>query len=366
MNKKYSESGSDTQRLNQLDLFYNKMHEGVCLYKLIYNSKGEAIDYEILDMNPAYGKILRIPQREVIGSKASELYGSKKPPHLATYSKVVVTNKQKTIEAFFPSQDKHFTISVFPLGNHKFATVFVDITKYKNAEKKQIDHIDFLKKLVEAKLEESEFDLRSLFNAMEDVVIEFDYKGKYLHIAPTSPDLLYKPDNELLGKTLHEIFPKSQADIFLKMVQKSLEDNKTQVMDYSLLINNKLIWFEGRITPKSKNTALFIAHNITERVKVVESLRKREERFRAISDFTYSWEYWIDPDGKFIYQSPSCERITGYHPEEFLQNPKLLINILHPDDVEVVKKHKHIVFGTGEIEPIEFRIITKKRGRTMD
>ncbi len=41
-------------------------------------------------------------------------------------------------------------------------------------------------------------------------------------------------------------------------------------------------------------------------------LRRSEQRFRTVADFAYDWEYWVDPDGNYIYVSPSCERITGY------------------------------------------------------
>jgi len=33
-------------------------------------------------------------------------------------------------------------------------------------------------------------------------------------------------------------------------------------------------------------------------------LRESEERYRTIADFTYDWEYWIGPDGHYIYVSP--------------------------------------------------------------
>ena len=48
-----------------------------------------------------------------------------------------------------------------------------------------------------------------------------------------------------------------------------------------------------------------------------EALRASEERFRTVADFTYDWEYWIDPAGNYVYVSPSCERITGYRADEF-------------------------------------------------
>jgi len=37
---------------------------------------------------------------------------------------------------------------------------------------------------------------------------------------------------------------------------------------------------------------------------------------REIADSSYDWELWFDPAGALAYTSPSCERITGYPPED--------------------------------------------------
>ena len=54
-------------------------------------------------------------------------------------------------------------------------------------------------KQAEEALRESESRLRGLFAAMSDVVIVYDRNGKYVSIAPTHPDLLIKPPEELIG-----------------------------------------------------------------------------------------------------------------------------------------------------------------------
>ncbi len=91
----------------------------------------------------------------------------------------------------------------------------------------------------------------------------------------------------------------------------------------------------------------------------ITELKLAEEKFRTIADYTYDWEYWIDTNRNFIYISPSCERITGYKPKEFLENPKLLFKIVHPDDINNFENHTNEVFGTGGLKPVDFRIITK-------
>ncbi len=123
------------------------------------------------------------------------------------------------------------------------------------------------------------------------------------------------------------------------------------------------IMARGQIVERDKNNKplRFIGTHadISERKKAEVALQKSEEKFNTIANFSYDWEYWISPQNEFIYISPSCERITGYSPNEFKQNLELITSIVHPDDVANLKNHKHNIFDNKEIDPIEFRIITK-------
>lgn len=57
-----------------------------------------------------------------------------------------------------------------------------------------------------------------------------------------------------------------------------------------------------------------------------------KEKFHIVADNTYAWEFWLDPEGNFIYVSPSCKPITGYDASDFLADPTLFYRIIHPED----------------------------------
>jgi len=100
---------------------------------------------------------------------------------------------------------------------------------------------------------------------------------------------------------------------------------------------------------------------ILERRKIEDALRISEEKFRTIADFTYDWEYWQANDGSMVYISPSCERISGYKIEEFVEDKGLIIKIMHPDDQGVVKGA--VVEAVERKIPLvmEFRIIRRDK-----
>ncbi len=89
-------------------------------------------------------------------------------------------------------------------------------------------------------------------------------------------------------------------------------------------------------------------------------LREAELKYRTVADFTYDGESWLGTDGRYIYISPSFERLTGYPAEAFLANSSLSYTIAHPEDRERVEKHfDHIMLPNDDICSMQFRIITK-------
>jgi PAS domain S-box-containing protein len=98
--------------------------------------------------------------------------------------------------------------------------------------------------------------------------------------------------------------------------------------------------------------------DVTERKLAEEALRQSEERFRTVANYIYDWEYWIDPGKKLLYTTPSCERFTGYSPDDFYANSGLLQRIVHPDDRKKFLDHLASVEQTAEVS-IDIRIMNK-------
>jgi PAS domain S-box-containing protein len=109
---------------------------------------------------------------------------------------------------------------------------------------------------------------------------------------------------------------------------------------------------EGRI-----KGVLGTYEDITKSKQMEEMLRTSETKYRIIADNTYDWEYWVSPEGRFLYTSPSCLSITGYAVSEFETDPGLLSHIVHPDDLALFETHKEEDQTGRETNELEFRII---------
>ena len=40
-------------------------------------------------------------------------------------------------------------------------------------------------------------------------------------------------------------------------------------------------------------------------------------KYQIVADNTYDWEFWLSPQGKYVYGSPASKRITGYLTPDF-------------------------------------------------
>lgn len=90
-----------------------------------------------------------------------------------------------------------------------------------------------------------------------------------------------------------------------------------------------------------------------------QSLIESERKFRFISENITDFISIIDNDGKFLYASPSAEKVLGYTPEELIGEGS--IYVIHPEDVpkfieDVLEK---AVFEKKEAQ-LRYRILSKK------
>ena len=176
-----------------------------------------------------------------------------------------------------------------------------------------------------------------------------------------------KPDKaratpELVAKIVHPndlVYVQNNFDL-------AVHEGKRYSIEHRIVRpDGKVLWVHAKIqltcdADGKPETLLGTIVDITGRKRAEEALRESAMKFRTFADFTYDWESWIGPDGKYIYISPSCERTTGYSPGEFIKDPGLLEKITHPEDHKLVSKHIHDYSDREKVMEIDFRIITRK------
>jgi two-component system NarL family sensor kinase len=143
-------------------------------------------------------------------------------------------------------------------------------------ERKRIEHE---RKQAQEALQASEAELRALFAAIPDPLFVINSVGRVLKVVPLAPEQLYKPADEQIGRTLHEIFEQAQADIFLSYIQQALSTQQILNIEYSLTMGGRETWLAARISPISQDLVIWLARDITE--QRAAALRERKQAQEA-------------------------------------------------------------------------------------
>lgn len=114
---------------------FTEMSEGFAFHEIIYDKTHKAIDYKIIDVNPAFEKQVGISMEKAKGMLATQLYDVSTAPYLDIYAHVAATGEHQFLQLHFPPLDRYFDISAFSPIPGYFATVFNDVTERILAEK---------------------------------------------------------------------------------------------------------------------------------------------------------------------------------------------------------------------------------------
>ena len=174
--------------------------------------------------------------------------------------------------------------------------------------------------------------MRAIFAAMTEVILTFDREGRYVGIAPTNPSLLIAPREELLGKRLQDFIEEPELSRYLGYIQTAIDRGKTTDFEYSLKLEDRTIWFAGRITPASKQTALWVARDITKRQQAQQALQQAEAKYRSIFEQALEGIFQIAPEGKLIGANPALAEMYGYSsPDDMMDSISNVTQQLYVD-----------------------------------
>ncbi len=226
------------------------------------------------------------------------------------------------------------------------------------------------RKQTELQLINSEREYRSLAENSPDNIVRYDRQCRAIYCNTKMIQTLSVKPEIMFGKTPLEFGAGGlEVDTEYEMhIRRVLENGESSDLEIVMPhsdggLHNHLIRFVAeRDTEGSIIGVLAIGQDITARKRAEESLRESEEKYRAVADYTYDWETWMDAKGNFIYVSPACERITGYSAGEFMDNPNLFNDIVFKDDSDELTKHKQLSEKDDSVHQKEFRITTKSGG----
>ena len=221
------------------------------------------------------------------------------------------------------------------------------------------------RKKAEQALQEWQQMLQSVLDTIPVRVFWKDLESTYLGCnRPFALDAGLQSPEEIIGKDDFEMGWAEQAKLYRTDDRLVMETGRPK-LGYEepqttpgggriWLRTNKvpLLDAQGRI-----KGVLGTYEDITASKRMEEALRTSETKYRIVADNTHDWEYWASPEGRFLYISPSCKRISGYAASEFEADLRLFPQIVHPDDVSWFGAHLRQDQAARAPCALEFRII---------
>lgn len=287
----------------------------------------------IINWNKATEKITGIPEKEAIGKTLSDLFPKLKRSALEkTLLSAIKNQKQHNLNFKWKIKDKPivFEVNIYPTieGLSVFA---IEIT-----EKYQIEQL----------LRKSEEKYKYLYEESQSFNIIVGFDGTIKDLNKATLDVLGYRKKDVINTPITDYVPEKQKKLVLELFKKSIAGKPTPTTDLSIYARDgsihTILFSPGQSKIYENDTPIgliFTGIDITDRIQLQKEIKESEDKYRIVASNTYDFEFWIDPNGKYLYASPSCKNITGYSANEFMNDPELQRKSIHPDDLAIYNTH---------------------------
>src|SRR5215216_3126226 len=165
---------------------FDSIDEGFGIIEMLYDGQGRAVDYRILETNPAFGRMTGFA--DPAGKTSLELNPDAEPYWFETLGRVVETGEDVRFESYAEALDQWFDVYASRVGgedSRRLAIVFANTTERKRAEEA---------------LRESEATLNSILNNLAEGVLVADTQGHVVFVNSAAHSMLGVPEEEPLDE----------------------------------------------------------------------------------------------------------------------------------------------------------------------
>ena len=260
----------------QFNLFFEKMLDAFAYHRIVVDKSGKPVDYVFLEVNDAFERLTGLRKEKILGKKVTQiLKGIENDPAnwIGIYGRVALTGEPAQFENYNESLGKWFNVSAYCPEKGYFVALFEEITERKKAEEA---------------LKASEENYKHLLDYAPTAIYEIDYKGpKFKSVNDAMCQMTGYSREELLKMNPVDFLDPESRERFQKRIRKGLIGDKVDSnVEYRAIVKDgRELWVILNVKPVYKegklDGALVVGHDITERKKAEEELRRAKEELEA-------------------------------------------------------------------------------------
>ncbi len=344
MNDDLGKQLHDNERLYQ-NLF-TAVNEGLAICEIVLNKEGNPEDYRYLEVNPAFETVIGLSSVQVRGKTQREV-GSIEPSWLELFGEVIKAGKPASRVDYYPKFDKWFDLRVYGLSGERFAFLIMDVTEYKQSEKRY---------------REAEQKYKDLVRYAPTGIYEVDFqRNKFIFVNDFMCKQLGYSREELLDMGPIDLMDDRSKELFQSRTRQWLAGfTPGQKVEYKVKTKDGQEFYAvlSIIFKTDENEkplgAIAIVHDITDLKRMEEELRQSNERFSALIEATSQVIWETDYKGLVVDNTPVWRNHTGRIIENWLGYGWL--DAVHPDDREYTRNIWRESVTTGRRLSTEVRI----------
>jgi PAS domain S-box-containing protein len=198
-------------------------------------------------------------------------------------------------------------------------------------------------------------EYEALFTHAKEGIFIVDDDGQYLKVNPAGCEKLGLTQEEIVGRTISEVFFASQPEAFTEMWSHFLrEGSLVGELAYSAPDGREVEFEYASVAHYVPERHLSVLRDITERKAAQSALRESEARFRSMADSAPLFIWMSGPDGQTSYVNKTWTEFLGLPARDCIEYG--MRDCMLPDEKKQAVEAYRMAFSKKESYTIECRM----------
>lgn len=230
-----------------------------------------------------------------------------------------------------------------------------------------VERVDIQRKIIEHQLKLNQAKLQAILDHTSAVIYIYDLNGRYMMINKALERQLHRTHDEVMGKTTHDLIPKDVADKLVENNSIVIETRSPIEVEETLPDSdgNQRIYLSNKFPMLNENNIPYaiggVSTDITEIKHIQNVMIENKERLdlalRSAQAGTWSWD--VDKD---VYTWDAyMHQLFGLMPGSVMLHYSAVLNMIHPEDRDMVNEGVQKSLESGDEYETEFRIIYRDK-----